>query len=314
MHWTPFAAALVTGAALAALLVPAAPARAKGDATGTLAGGGRAKGDISADAGETDRISVEFAAGQAVDVTFSAGFTPALSLVAPSGADVDLGFRGTRKHKVRALAVAETGTHEFRVASADGSQGTYSLVVRPKWTKAIQVAGAGPQSIDVEVPAGSKLGASVLRATKSDAGPSITSVLDPAGTELLTSPVLAKRGRATLAARTIGEAGTCRITIEPPDGTSAWKGAVTRRAPAVAQTSLSLVNGLDVVAYSDGLNVIFSNRCGGCHAWAHSYAGVRGYASQSLSRIRSGNMPPGGRLPPEQVALIDSWIRTGRTR
>ena len=50
--------ATLVGAVAAAAALPAATAHAKGDAGGTLGSGGIAKGDISMDAGETDRVTI----------------------------------------------------------------------------------------------------------------------------------------------------------------------------------------------------------------------------------------------------------------
>ena len=63
-----------------------------------------------------------------------------------------------------------------------------------------------------------------------------------------------------------------------------------------------------------GVDNVFKRNCAGCHSWAGSWGGARAYARDSLGRMKSGNMPPGGRVPGEQISLVQQWIATGTAR
>jgi mono/diheme cytochrome c family protein len=73
-----------------------------------------------------------------------------------------------------------------------------------------------------------------------------------------------------------------------------------------------LTNGIDPISFrADGVASVFSRHCAGCHGFATSYEGVRGKAQKALGRMTSGSMPPGGGVPPEEIALVRLWIGKG---
>ena len=87
---------LALGLAAAPFLFSAPPARAVGDQTGELGGGGTARGDISREVGETDRVGVDLIAGEPINVTFTAGFHSTFVCTDPDGTTVDLDRKSTR--------------------------------------------------------------------------------------------------------------------------------------------------------------------------------------------------------------------------
>lgn len=303
--------AVACAAVLAALVTAAQPAAAKGDNAGTLGAGGRARGDISRDAGETDRITVTLDAGALVTVRFSATFAASVAVTGPDGTPVDLGGSGP-KIRVVDLPATASGAYVFAIASSDGSQGVYTLLVRERWERVLAVSGAGAQTVDVAMPAGGTL-ACVVRSAPGAAGhPRIAGLESPDGHELLQTPLEAGRV-VKLPAQATPVAGVYHLAIDTTDAGSAWSGRITRTVRAVATTQLDLRNGLDVVSFSgDGVARVFSQNCGRCHGWALSYAGVREFIARALPRIVGGSMPPGGRLPASQIALIRTWIQTGK--
>lgn len=315
-HRTLVSCSLAVAAALAAAVGGAPNAHAKGDQTGSLGAGGVARGDISKDAGETDRVLVDLEEGATLDVAFASAFAPSFSLAGPGGEPVDLGVPAASRLHVRDLVVPATGTYTFTVASAEGDQGLYTLSVRQKWARTVPIEGAGTVTLDVAMPATSRLSCSVARARGAAGSPSIDSLLAPGGAELLAAPVEAKRGVARLAATDTAVGGVHALTISASDGTSAWSGKVTRSVPRVRPTKLDLTNGIDRVSYAAaGLDDFFSRRCGGCHGWAKSYSGMKSKVRKSLPMMRSGQMPANGaRIPSDQLALIQSWVDTGLAR
>ena len=306
-------AAAAAALAAASVLAPAGVARAVGSTGGSLGAGGVARGDVSMQSGETDVVTCDLAAGCVLDVTLRAGFTAAMTLTDPDGAPVDLGFDSGRSLKVRALPIGRAGTYEFAVSSADGSQGTYSLALKPKWVKKMPLAGAGQVTFDFAMPANGKVTALVKRVKGVPGQPQILGLVAPDGSNL-SGAIQPKRNSAKLPPTTTTSNGTYSLTVTATDGASAWTGYVARSVPRVPVTQLRLANGLDAVRFTDGVDKIFAARCAGCHSWAASYQGVRSYATASYGRIASGNMPPDGRLANDQIRLIQSWIQTGRSR
>jgi hypothetical protein len=288
-------------------------AYAKGNNAGDLGSGGRVKGDISRDAGETDLIAVTLDEGAALTIRFSASFTAHLVVSGPDGSPVDVGAKDGSRVIVPGRLVATGGRYEIAISSADGSQGLYSLVVKQGWPRTLTVAGAGRQVVDVALPAQAKL-ACVVRAAPGAAGhPEIVALDDPADTGLLQSPIVATRNAAKLPATPVTLSGVYHLTVDATDGTSAWKAIVTRALPAATRTSLDLKNGLDQVSFrDDGVGAVFSRRCSDCHGWATSYGGVRAHLDRALARISQKSMPPGGGLSDREIALIVSWVRTGK--
>lgn len=308
--------ATLVGAVAAAAALPAATAHAKGDAGGTLGSGGIAKGDISMDAGETDRVTVDLGLGSILDVSYSSTFSTSLVLTDPDGIPVDLGFNpGASRMKRKSLPVSRPGTYEFTISSADGSQGTYSLVAKQRWPKTIPVAGSGQQVIDFGMPTSGKVSVVVTRTRTASGQPRILSLVDPGDNSLLPGVVEPKKDTAKLPPVTTNLAGTYHLTVTATDSTSSWSGKVTRTVRTPRAASLRLTNGLDRISFADaGVDDVFRRQCAGCHFWASNYPGARGYATVSLAKMRSGNMPPGGGVPKAQIDLVQSWISTGYAR
>lgn len=311
-----FGSSLVAASALAAaaFLVPAATAEASGSTSGSLGTGGVATGDISMQAGETDVVDVTLVEGSAVDLTFSAGFSADLVCLDEHDTPVDLGFTaGSRRLAIRDWAPPATGTFRFSIASADGSQGGYTLVVRPKWAKKVPFSGVGQQTLDFAMPANGSVSGLFKRAKGAPGQPTIVSLDGPGGQ--LAGPIDATGSVVKLPSTATPASGMYQLTVSSTDGTSGWSGFLLRRAPATRPTKLQIRNGIDQVSFAEsGLDSLFSRRCGGCHSWANSWQQMRGAAGAAIAKIKAGSMPPDGRIPQEQIALIQSWIATGRAR
>lgn len=276
-----------------------------------MGAGGIVHGDISRTAGETDRVTIDLEAGATLRISLTATFRADLVLTDPEGAPVDLGFAGgTRLHT--SITVASAGVHQLAIASADGSQGLYTLAAKPKWARTIPIAGTGEQVVEVAMPADSRIACRVVRAAGATGSPRIVRLQDPNGASLLASAVEPRGNVARLTPTSTSTAGVYHLTIAPTDGTSSWSGTLTRSVPPVRSTSLRLTNGLDAISFkADGVAGIFYRSCSRCHGWAFTYGGVRAYAQKALGRITSGSMPPGGGVSPGEVALIKAWIATG---
>lgn len=307
---TPWLAFGLAAAAAAPLLLSASPARAVGSQVGDLVTGGTAKGDISTEAGETDRVTVDLVAGEPIDVTFTAGFHSTFVCTDPDGGSVDLGATGDRI-KVKRFVTPKTGQYEFTISAADGTQGFWSLTVKPAWEKKLAVAGAGDGDLGVTMPAGGAFTAKI----KSTSTPSLGSITGPDQQTVL-GTVAGRRSLLKVPRTTATLGGTYVLSMDVADDAAAWSGKVVRTLPKWKATKLDLTNGLTPISFEkDGVGQIFGNRCGSCHDWARSYAGVRSAARESLGRIRTGNMPQGSsRLPNDQIDLIAAWIQTGSNR
>lgn len=316
MNWQRILiATLVGGAVAATTLVPATPASAKGDNTGTLGSGGVAKGDISKDPGETDRVQVDLDAGATIDVTFSASFDAAVSFTDPDGFDVDLGNAPGTPPRAKGFVVPKSGTYDFTISSADGAQGLYTLVVKQKWARTFTITGSGSAVVDVAMPALGRIGCVATRVKDSPGQPIIVSLKAPDDADLLHAPIQPKRNSAKLGLTQTTTAGIYRLALSTTDGSSAWTGKVTRAVKSPKPGKLNLANGLDPVSFAaDGVGDVFRRQCAECHGWAASYSGARSYARNAAGRMRSGNMPPQGRVPADQIALVNTWIATGLGR
>jgi hypothetical protein len=297
---------------LVLVLAPSA-ALAKGDNAGDLAAGGRVKGDISRDQGETDRITVTLDAGAALTIRFSASFRAHLDVGGPDGSPVDLGLQDGARTSVVGRPVATGGAYVVAVSSADGSQGLYTLVVKQAWPRRVTVDGAGRQVVDVAMPANGALAAVVRAAPGASGHPEIVGLDDPADNAILGNPIIATGAAARLPRTTVDASGVYHLTVDATDGASAWKATLTRQVGRSAQASLDLKNGLDQVSFrGDGVGAVFAHRCSSCHGFAASYGGVRGNLGKILPRVSGRSMPPGGGLSDREIALIFSWVRTGR--
>lgn len=302
------AAAALTFAALR-------PVQGASGTTGELAQGGIAKGDISKTAGDLDTIGVQLVAGSALDVRWASGFPADVVFVDPDGQEVDLGLAAAKSASVKAWPVAKNGRHEFRIASADGSQGTYTLKAVARWEKTVVFTGTGESTFDLPMPASSAIRGKV-KPLPGASNPSILSLRSPADTELLIGPVVGSTGLAKLRETACATAGLYRFTATATAGTEEFEATLKRRAPAIPITRVNIRNGLDQISYAnDGVEQYFKVRCASCHPFASNYAGVRAYANSSLSKMRAGSMPPGGpRATADQLSLIDEWIKTGYGR
>ncbi|MCE9638392.1 MAG: hypothetical protein K8T90_22045 [Planctomycetes bacterium] len=314
MRWTKFTLSTVAGAALAAAAFSPTTARATGDMIGSLGSGGVAKGDISLKAGETDRIGADLDAGTTADIAFSASFQATLVFTDPDGKTVNTGFTSGTKLKLKAFPIATAGTYAFAVSSADGSQGVYSLVVKENWAKTIPIDGFGRQTIDFSMPASGKISAVVTRGKSAPGRPRILDLSSPGG-PLLPAPIEPKGNSVKLPAVPTTQAGWYHLTVAADDSISSFQGKITRTVRASKPAHVSLINGIDAVSWSNaGVDNVFKRNCAGCHSWAGSWGGARAYARNALGRMKSGNMPPGGRVPAEQISLVQQWIATGTAR
>lgn len=302
--------------AVAVALVPA-PRSAQGatDAVGNLASGGSAKGDISKRAGETDTITVDLVAGTTVDFRWTPGFVATVGFFDPNQQPVDLGFDGSRAAALSGWPVPATGRYQFRIASADGSQGTYRLSVLPAWDRKLTFEGTGQQTFDVPMPAASTLKGKV-EPQPGASNPSILSLLSPADEELLVNPVIGSPGLAKMRPVQCMTQGVYRFTATATAGTQEFVATLKRHTLRIPMTRIDIRNGLDQISYAnDGIEDYFDLRCASCHSWASSYAGVRSFATLALGRMRSGSMPQGGpRADAATIDLVAEWIKTGYGR
>lgn len=285
-------------------------ARAVGGVTGELAGGGTAAGDISREAGETDTIGVNLVEGATMDLKFSSSFTPVVECVDPAGATVSIAWTGTTLKTATGIALGATGRHQFRIRSADGSQGTYSLTVTPRWTTKISVNGTMGDAVTVAMPAGASVKGKITSATFT---PTIDGIQSPDGSQLLGSALSGKNGAVKLPAVVAVVPGLHRVVIGGglPGGT--FSALMKMKAPKVKPVKLDLRNGLTPISFAnDGVGTLLVAKCGACHAWTNSATSFKAVAKSSLSRVSTGQMPQGGpKLPATDISLIRSWIETG---
>lgn len=305
----PFSAVRTLILASLLSLVAVGTVRAQGDNAGTLPSDGRVRGDVSTSAGETDRIAFHLDAGASLTLLVTAGFRAAVTLTDPDGNPVDLGSTSGTRIAVKDHPITAGGDYALAIASADGTQGLYGVMVKQRWPRSLAIGGTGPTTVDVAMPAGARFTGVVHGAATA---PRITSVRGPTDDELLTAPI-GTGGKVTrLPAITATVGGTYHLSVAPSDA-SPWSGTVRRALPFATPARLDLRNGLDAVSFAgDGVGQLFRNRCAGCHGWAGSYGSVRGYASRAIGRIKAGIMPPGGGLSKTDIALVQAWISTGR--
>jgi mono/diheme cytochrome c family protein len=89
--------------------------------------------------------------------------------------------------------------------------------------------------------------------------------------------------------------------------------------PAPSPTPTPTPTPAPTPTWSGQIQAIVTQNCGACHRGAtaaagvklDTYANVSRNASQALSAIQAGRMPPGGRVPAAQVQAIQSWIAGG---
>jgi hypothetical protein len=307
----------VLAGTLAAAIVAAgfSPARGAADATGNLADGGTAKGDISTTAGETDTVGVDLYRGERVNIRWSSEFPANVGLFGPDAAEIPVGLDATKSASVNGWTAPATGHYEFRIASADRTQGNYTLKVRPFWDKTVVVDGSGQEAVSFPMPAASRVKGRV-QPRPGASNPSILSLTSPAGSELLVGPVVGTPGLAKLKTINCDDAGIYSLTAQAAAGTGDFRVTLRRAVPRIPLTTTNISNGLTAVSYAnDGVKAYFDHTCTGCHSWAGSYTGVRSMAKSALARLTIGNMPLGGpRASPATLSLIKSWIATGYAR
>jgi hypothetical protein len=309
MRRAVLAASVAAALCLVAASVPAA--RGAGDATGNLVTGGTAKGDISKAPGEFDTITVDLVAGSRANVTLHANFAASYSFTDPANSAVDLGLASPRGGTVRGWSVPATGQYTLRIASADGSQGTYSFTIQPFWDKTVVLTGSDQADLAIAMPAASYLKGK-LQPLPGAANPSILAFTAPDGTPLLADPVVGSANLAKLPTTQCSAPGTYTMTATAAGGTRQFRATLKRKAPKVPRANINITNGLDGVSYAASIADTFDHRCANCHGWAANYAGVKAYARSSLPRIKSGDMPKGSpRLDSAFVDTFAQWIATG---
>lgn len=169
---------------------------------------------------------IELVAGTKLNVSLELkgkGVFPAeLHLLDVHEQEVDLGAaKLVRKSGivVRNFVVPATGRYFLVVHPTSGFDGTLrervAVAATRNWSGSVHVDPAiGPVVVGVSAPAGSKMTVSVRPAKKSDAAPTITSVTDAAGTELLVpAEIRTTKKSATLRMRTALAGGNVSITI-----------------------------------------------------------------------------------------------------
>lgn len=303
-------AVLVAFAAGAATTIPSDASAAAG-ATGALGAGGTAKGDISLDAGDEDRITVDLVQGSPLAAKFTSTFPAAVTFTDPNGATIDLGWGTGTTRSVKAFVVPSTGRFTFRV-SALSSQGTYSLAASVKWAKKMTVRSAVGQSVVIGLPQGTTFTGRVAAVPAKSWDPVLESLMTPMG-EFLPFPVQGAKGVAKLSKTIAPGAGAHTLVVGGGSPGGAFQASFALKVPKVKPTAIDLSNGVTPVKYeADGVRTLLVARCGACHTWVQSAAQAKAHAKPSLSRVKSGNMPQGGqRLDGAEVQLIADWIATG---
>lgn len=306
------ASVLALAASAAVVAFPGSPARAVSGATGNLVRGGSATGDISLDAGDEDRVTIDLVAGATLTAKFASTFAADVRFIAPGGAEVDLGWGTGAKRTAKAFTVAATGRHEFRIKAASG-QGTWSLAAAAKYPKKVALSGTTGGAVTWSMPSGASVSGKVAAFPAKSWDPVIDGVSSPGGSNLLPAPVQGSKGLAVLPKVTAGQDGPCEMTVSGGSAGGAFRAALTLVVPKSALSKLALANGLTKISYeADGVKALLTTRCAACHTWTVSAATVKPHAKQSLARVVSGNMPQGGpQLPAADVALLRQWIDTG---
>jgi hypothetical protein len=286
-----------------------------GPQTVELGTGGTVRGDISLDAGEADVVGLDLAALSRLDLTLDAEFLASLQLLGPDGVALATSTPGYFV-QISGFRVLQSGRYQVRVASADGSQGLYSLKAVERWpTKVVKGTFREP-TLTFHVPEGGSVTAAVTAKPRKAWNPAITALTAPDGTQLLAAPIAGAKGAVHLP-RTVAPAeGMYELDVGGGAVGVRYHAVVTVKGPKVVTTTADLRNGLTPIPpvsfTGNGVDLVFSGNCAYCHAWAASYSGVVARASAASAYIRSGGMPRDSpRLNPRDVALIQSWISTG---
>ncbi len=304
--------------ALVGLVATSDPALAVGPETAELGPGGRVLGDISSTPGEEDRIGIDLLAGSSLSLKFVPKFASTFSLVDPEGDAVTLPASKKRKTTAKGLPIEKSGRYEFRIAATDGGQGSYSLSAKPEWNKSLKVEGTSGDTVEFIVPVGTQVKGTVKAVKSPGYVPRIDGLTGPTG-ELVPEPLDGRRSRVKLPTVTATAYGRHSLTIGASAGAGSFRAAVKLKVPKTETRTLNIRNGINSVSFTDdGVAQVFKNRCASCHSHNHAslatYGGAKRQASDSLRRMRSGNMPRGSGMPASEIALVEQWIKTGRTR
>jgi hypothetical protein len=294
------------------------PALAEGPQTAELGDGGKVKGDISNTIGEEDRIGVDLVAGCELYIKFVPKFKPDFTFFDPRGGKITLAESKGGKTIAKGLLIEETGRYEFLIKALDGTQGLYVLTAKPVWPGKIKLEGNDGDSFEIVMPVGARIKGAVKAVKSPGFVPRIDFLSAPGGADLF-GPQDGRRGKATMPWVDATEYGTYAFSVGATSGNGAFRAVLKRKVPKLVASSLDVRNGINTISFSnDGVGDVFKRRCASCHshnhAWAGKYAGAKARAIESFGRIRSGNMPPDGKIPASEISLIEQWIKTGRNR
>jgi hypothetical protein len=312
MQW---AVSLVSVVAAGVAAFSGAPsASGQSSANGELGAGGTALGDISTAAGEEDRIGIDLVSGSSLAAKLVAGFNSDIVLLDPSDAPSAATFGAAAPRTLAAWTVTTTGKYHFRIRSADGTQGTYTLTAAVKWPAKVTVTGTSGGSAAIALPAGATVKAIVSSVPAAGWNPSVTAFMAPGGINLLAAPVAGAKGVALLKPVKTTAAGVHSIAVGGGAAGAQFQAAFTVKAAKVNPVRIDLRNGLTSVGFAAaGIGQMMKTyNCVACHAWASSYAGVKANALLAVPRLQIGQMPLGGPpLPASAVSLFQQWVNTG---
>jgi hypothetical protein len=65
------------------------------------------------------------------------------------------------------------------------------------------------------------------------------------------------------------------------------------------------------VTYSANVSPYLNRACVRCHSNLGNYDGAKRTASDSLNRMKSGNMPPGGGVSSSDLSQFQAWVTGG---
>ena len=294
------------------------PALAEGPESAELGAGGAVKGDISSTPGEEDRIGIDLVAGSELSVKFVPKFKPEFELLDPDGQPFPLAAPKGTKTIAKGIPISVSGHYEFRIAATEGTQGGYKLAAKTAWAGKLSFDGSSGDTIEVTMPAGARVKASVKAVQSPGYVPRIDGLSGPDDAEL-SGPFEGRGSKASMPWVTGTIGGAHRLTVGASEGSGSFRVVLKRKVAKASAAKLDITNGINSISFAeDGVAEIFANRCASCHSrnhsWAATYAGVTGRLSDAFSRIQRGSMPPDGRLPATEISLIEQWIKTGRNR
>ena len=304
--------AIVAGGAAA--LCGAPNASGQSSATGELGAGGTALGDISTAAGEEDRIGIDLVSGSSLSAKLVAGFNAEIVLLDPSDATSAAAFGAAAPRTFTAWSVPATGRYHFRIRSADGTQGAYTLTAAVKWPAKVTMTGTSGGTVSIGLPSGAAVKAIVSSVPAAGWNPNVTAFMAPGGTNLLAAPVTGAKGVALLPTTKTTAAGDHSIAVVGGAAGAQFQASFTVKAAKVKPVRINIRNGLTTVGFvSAGIGQMMKDYgCVACHSWASSYAGVKANAVLAVPRLQIGQMPLNGtRLPASAVAVFQAWVNTG---